>query len=125
MNDRVECQACSCALANPGRGGVYLLSCLECRARLLANSPEAFEAVRGSPERLQASIADIVRQDRNGGPAIAAVQMSSDLGSIIGPIIAGVLVDEGSYGLAFAVTGLIGLLAVIPWLRARETANVA
>lgn len=73
----------------------------------------------------QASIADIVRQDRNGGPAIAAVQMSSDLGSIIGPIIAGVLVDEGSYGLAFAVTGLIGLLAVIPWLRARETANVA
>ena len=72
-----------------------------------------------------ASIADIVRQDRNGGPAIAAVQMSSDLGSIIGPIIAGVLVDEGSYGLAFAVTGLIGLLAVIPWLRARETANVA
>ena len=73
----------------------------------------------------QASIADIVRQDRNGGPAIAAVQMSSDLGSIIGPIIAGVLVDEGSYGLAFAVPGLIGLLAVIPWLRARETANVA
>ena len=73
----------------------------------------------------QASIADIVRHDRNGGPAIAAVQMSSDLGSIIGPIIAGVLVDEGSYGLAFAVTGLIGLLAVIPWLRARETANVA
>ena len=73
----------------------------------------------------QASIADIVRQDRNGGPAIAAVQMSSDLGSIIGPIIAGVLVDEGSYGLAFAVTGLIGLLAVIPWLRARETANLA
>lgn len=73
----------------------------------------------------QASIADIVRQDRNGGPAIAAVQMSSDLGSIVGPIIAGVLVDEGSYGLAFAVTGLIGLLAVIPWLRARETANVA
>ena len=73
----------------------------------------------------QASIADIVRHDRNGGPAIAAVQMSSDLGSIVGPIIAGVLVDEGSYGLAFAVTGLIGLLAVIPWLRARETANVA
>ena len=73
----------------------------------------------------QASIADVVRHDRNGGPAIAAVQMSSDLGSIVGPIIAGVLVDEGSYGLAFAVTGLIGLLAVIPWLRARETANVA
>ena len=44
----------------------------------------------------QASIADIVRHDRNGGPAIAAVQMSSDLGSIVGPIIAGVLVDEGS-----------------------------
>lgn len=69
----------------------------------------------------QASLADVVGRDRNGGPALAAFQMSSDLGAIVGPIIAGVLVDAGSYQLAFVTTGVITLLAVIPWLRARET----
>jgi MFS family permease len=47
--------------------------------------------------------------------------MTSDLGAIIGPIVAGVLVDRGSFGLAFAVTGAITLVAAVPWLRARET----
>ena len=40
-------------------------------------------------------------------------------------VLAGVLVDRGSFGLAFAVTGVITLLAVIPWLRARETTRLA
>lgn len=69
----------------------------------------------------QASLADVIGHERNGGPAIAAVQMASDLGSIIGPIVAGVLVDRGSYPLAFGLTGLITLAAALPWLRARET----
>lgn len=69
----------------------------------------------------QASLADVVGRDRNGGPALAAFQMVQDLGSIIGPIIAGLLVDHGSYSLAFGVTGVITLLAAVPWLRARET----
>ena len=73
----------------------------------------------------QASIADVIGRERNGGPALAALQMSMDLGAIIGPILAGVLVDRGSYGLAFAVTGVITRLAVIPWLRARETTRLA
>ena len=34
------------------------------------------------------------------------------------------LIDHGSYPLAFGTTGLITLLAVIPWLRARETHDV-
>jgi MFS family permease len=69
----------------------------------------------------QASLADVVGRERNGGPALAAFQMSQDLGSIVGPMIAGLLVDQGSYPLAFGVTGAITLLAAIPWLRARET----
>lgn len=69
----------------------------------------------------QASLADVVGRDRNAGPALAAFQMVQDLGSIIGPVIAGLLVDHGSYSLAFAVTGTITLLAAAPWLRARET----
>jgi MFS family permease len=69
----------------------------------------------------QASLADVVGRERNGGPALAAFQMSQDLGSIVGPMIAGLLVDRGSYPLAFGVTGAITLLAAIPWIRARET----
>ena len=69
----------------------------------------------------QASVADVVGRERNGGPALAAFQMSADTGSIIGPIIAGVLIDFGSYHLAFGLTGLITLVSVLPWLRARET----
>jgi len=69
----------------------------------------------------QATLADVVGRERNGGPALAAFQMSQDLGSIIGPILAGLLVDHGSYSLAFGVTGAITLLAAVPWLRARET----
>ena len=62
----------------------------------------------------QASLADIVGRERNGGPALAAFQMSADTGAIIGPILAGVLIDYGSYPLAFGTTGLITLLAVHP-----------
>ncbi len=69
----------------------------------------------------QAAVADVVGRERNGGPALAAFQMSQDLGAILGPIAAGLLVDHGSYGLAFAMTGAITLLAAVPWLRARET----
>ncbi|MEO7071164.1 MAG: MFS transporter [Nostocoides sp.] len=69
----------------------------------------------------QAAVADIVGRDRNGGPALAAYQMMSDAGAIIGPVLAGVLVDHGSYGLAFGASGVLTVLAAIPWLRARET----
>ena len=41
------------------------------------------------------------------------------LGNVL--IVAGALVDSGSYALAFGVTGLLSLLATIPWARARET----
>ena len=47
--------------------------------------------------------------------------MSMDTGAIIGPIVAGVLIDRGSYPLAFGFTGAVTLLAMLPWLRARET----
>ena len=66
----------------------------------------------------------MVGRERNGGPALAAFQMSADTGAIIGPVLAGLLIDHGSYPLAFGVTGLVTLLAVIPWLLARETHDV-
>ena len=72
----------------------------------------------------QAALADIVGRERNGGPALATFQMSADSGAIVGPILAGLLIDHGSYPLAFGITGLITLLAVVPWLFARETHDV-
>lgn len=69
----------------------------------------------------QASVADVIGRDRPGGPALAAYSMAQDAGTIIGPILAGVLVDHGSYPLAFAVTGVIGLVAAGGWAAARET----
>jgi MFS family permease len=72
----------------------------------------------------QAALADIVGRERNGGPALATFQMSADSGTIVGPILAGLLIDHGSYPLAFGITGLVTLLAVIPWLFARETHDV-
>ncbi|HWG93072.1 MAG TPA: MFS transporter [Mycobacteriales bacterium] len=65
-----------------------------------------------------AVVGDVVKG--RGGTAVALWQMSSDLGAVIGPVAAGVLVDRGSFGLALAVSaavvGLCGLagLAVPP-----------
>ncbi|MEI2811459.1 MAG: MFS transporter [Nocardioides sp.] len=69
----------------------------------------------------QASVADVVGRERNGGPALAAFQMAGDTGAILGPIVAGSLVDWGSYPLAFGVTAAISLAAVLPWWWARES----
>ena len=73
----------------------------------------------------QASIADVIGRERSGGPALAVFSMAQDAGAIAGPVLAGVLVDRGSYSLAFVATGVVTLLAALPWLRARETLQVS
>ena len=40
----------------------------------------------------------------HGGTVIAAFQMSSDLGAVAGPLVAGRLADNYSFGAAFGVT---------------------
>jgi hypothetical protein len=50
--------------------------------------------------------------------------MSSDLGAIFGPLVAGVIIDRlstGSYDLAFVVTGALAVVAAAVWLGSRET----
>lgn len=64
----------------------------------------------------QALLADIIGNDRNGGPALSAFSMSTDLGSIIGTLVAGAIADLLGFGWAFAFTGLMLLLAIVPWL---------
>lgn len=69
----------------------------------------------------QAAVADIIGSHRSGGPVLATFQMVSDVGAIIGPILAGLLVEHFSFKAAFVATGVICLLALLPWLRASET----
>lgn len=70
----------------------------------------------------QAAVADIIGADHAGGKVVASFQMIMDLGAIIGPLLIGLLVDYGSYPLAFSVSGLILVLAALGWLPAPETA---
>ncbi|MHA7142619.1 MFS transporter [Arthrobacter sp. Sr33] len=69
----------------------------------------------------QAVIADVIGNQRSGGKVLAAFQMSADTGAIIGPIIAGLIVDALSFGWAFALTGVVAFAAFLIWLGARET----
>lgn len=69
----------------------------------------------------QAAVADIVGEGRNGGPVVSTFQMTQDLGGILGPLLAGFLVDYLSYAWAFGITGLIMLIGAAAWTAAPET----
>jgi MFS family permease len=71
----------------------------------------------------QAAVADVIGRERSGGRVLAAYQMTSDIGAILGPVFTGLLADQLGYGWAFAVTGGVLLLAAAAWLLARETAQ--
>ncbi len=72
----------------------------------------------------QAAVADVIGNDRSGGKVLATFQMSADFGAILGPILAGLIIDQlsfGSFALAFAATGVLAVLAAVVWAVARET----
>lgn len=52
-----------------------------------------------------AVVGDVVGS--RGGTVVAVSQMASDLGAIVGPLAAGLLVQSGSFSLAFVVTALV------------------
>ncbi|MGO2154094.1 MAG: MFS transporter, partial [Brevibacterium aurantiacum] len=69
----------------------------------------------------QATVADVIGRDRKGGRVLAKYQMALDAGAILGPIIAGVVVDHFDYSWAFMLTGILGILAAAYWFTGRET----
>lgn len=72
----------------------------------------------------QASVADVVGNDRSGGKVLATFQMCQDAGGIGGPVLVGLVADLAGWDWAFALSGVISALAILPWLRARETLAV-
>ena len=69
----------------------------------------------------QATVADVIGNERSGGKVLATFQMSSDFGTIIGPIAAGFLVDAFSYGPAFLMATLVAFVSIAFWLGTKGT----
>lgn len=70
----------------------------------------------------QAVLADVLGQ-RRGGMVVSTFSMSSDLGGVLGPLIAGAIVDVAGFGWAFGLTAALLAAAAIGWLAtAKHTA---
>jgi MFS family permease len=78
----------------------------------------AASGLYGSPQ--QAAVADIIGPAR-GGQAVAAFQMTSDFGSIVGSFGVGMIAQQLSFGWAFAISGAMLLIAAVGWSFAPET----
>lgn len=63
----------------------------------------------------QAVLADVLAQ-RRGGNVVAAYSMMSDLGGVLGPLIAGAIVDFAGFGWAFGLTAGLLTVAGIAWI---------
>lgn len=59
-----------------------------------------------------AAVIGDVTGGKKSGPVVAAFQMTSDFGSIAGPIVAGALVDSLGFGWAFMTGAAVSLVAV-------------
>ena len=69
----------------------------------------------------QAAVADVIGSDRAGGKVLATFQMASDSGAILGPVVVGLVVDRLGYTTGFVVSGVMLMVATLPWIVARET----
>jgi len=69
----------------------------------------------------QAAVADIVGSKARGGPVLAAFQMAADVGTVLGPVGAGLLAQYYSYGVAFVVTGAVLFVAAAYWMLVPDT----
>jgi MFS family permease len=58
-----------------------------------------------------AVVGDVVGS--RGGTVVAVSQMASDLGAIVGPLVAGLLAQNGSFTLAFAATAAVVALGAL------------
>jgi len=63
----------------------------------------------------QAVLADVLGQ-RRGGQVVAGYSMMSDLGGVLGPAIAGAVVDLGGFGWAFGITAALLAAATLAWI---------
>jgi MFS family permease len=70
---------------------------------------------------MQAAVADILGSEARAGMPVAMVQMTSDLGAIVGSMTVGWVAEQLSYGWGFGISGVILLIAAVGWVLAPET----
>jgi DHA1 family multidrug resistance protein-like MFS transporter len=88
--------------------GVFIL------AMALFGAASAFLSVGPS-----AAVGDVVAG--RGGTVVAAFQMSSDFGAVVGPLVAGWLADQYSFSGAFAATTGVVAVGLVAAIASRET----
>ncbi len=64
----------------------------------------------------QAVLADVVGNKARGGQVLAVFQMSTDFGAVLGPVLAGLVVDAFGFSWGFAFSAAILVLSAIVWL---------
>lgn len=64
----------------------------------------------------QAVLADVLGKNARGGQVLAAYQMSTDLGAVIGPIVTGLVVDAFGFDEALFFTSAVFLVSGVIWL---------
>ncbi|HAN71375.1 MAG TPA: MFS transporter [Actinobacteria bacterium] len=70
-----------------------------------------------------AAVVGDIMGGRRGGIVVATFQMMADLGAIIGPLLAGLIIDLADFDWAFAVGAALALVAIIFVVRMPETLN--
>lgn len=73
---------------------------------------------------MQAAVADILGNEARAGTPVAAVQMTSDLGAIVGSVVVGRIAEQLSFGWDFGISGIVLLIAAAGWMLAPETRTV-
>jgi len=69
-----------------------------------------------------AVVGDVIGNKKSGS-LIAGFQMTTDFGSIVGPLVAGYLVDQAGFNWAFASGAVVAIFALVLSLTMKETRN--
>lgn len=73
---------------------------------------------------VNAAVADVIAVNggnAGGAAALAGYQMIGDVGAVVGPVLAGMAVEQGGYPAAFALTAAVAVVSFGCWLLAPET----
>ncbi|WP_242648237.1 MFS transporter [Corynebacterium sp. Marseille-P4321] len=65
---------------------------------------------------VQASLADIIGNDRSGGKVLSTFQMTQDAGQILAPILLGAVAQAAGFSWAFGICGVLSAAALLVWL---------
>jgi len=71
---------------------------------------------------IQATLADIIGNERSGGTVLSTYQMTQDAGSILAPVLLGAVAEAAGFQAAFGVCGAVCAATLVIWLVAgKET----